>query len=217
MNWFTAENRNLHGDKMSTTTTAPPVVAAQTGEIKLFQKWSFKEIKVNDLGLQRYLNLTPMVAPHSMGRHEHQRFRKANVNVVERLINNLMRPGKNSGKKAKSANIVKHAFEIIHLKSGKNPIEVLVRAVENSAPCEDTTRVSYGGVVYHLSVDVAPQRRIDLAIRHISEGPRKASANTSRSIEECVADELLMASNNDIKSAGVAKRNEIERVAQSSR
>ncbi|MCW4044213.1 MAG: 30S ribosomal protein S7 [Candidatus Bathyarchaeota archaeon] len=193
---------------MSTTT--------QT-EIKLFQKWSFKDIKVNDLGLQRYLNLTPMVAPHSMGRHEHQRFRKANVNIVERLINNLMRPGKNAGKKAKTTNIVKQAFEIINLRTGKNPVEVLVRAVENSAPCEDTTRISYGGVVYHLSVDVAPQRRIDLAIRHISEGARAASLNTPRSIEECIADELILAANNDIKSSAVAKRNEIERVAQSSR
>jgi small subunit ribosomal protein S7 len=190
---------------------------AQPQEIKLFQKWSFKEIKVEDIGLQRYLNLTPMVAPHSMGRHEHQRFRKAKVNVVERLINSLMRSGKNTGKKAKATNIVKEAFEIINLKTGKNPIEVLVKAVENSSPCEDTTRISYGGVVYHLSVDVAPQRRIDLAIRHISEGSRAASVNTPRSIQEILADELILASNKDIKSAGVAKRNEIERVAQSSR
>jgi small subunit ribosomal protein S7 len=202
---------------MSTTTTTTPPLPTTPGEIKLFQKWSFKEIKVNDVGLQRYLNLTPMVAPHSMGRHEHQRFRKANVNIVERLINNLMRPGKNSGKKAKSANIVKQAMEIINLRTGKNPIEVLVKAVENSSPCEDTTRISYGGVVYHLSVDVAPQRRIDLAIRHITEGARAASTNNPKSIEECIADELVLASNNDIKSAGVAKRHEIERVAQSSR
>jgi small subunit ribosomal protein S7 len=186
-------------------------------EIKLFQKWSFKDVEVKDIGLQRYLNLTPMVAPHSMGRHEHQRFRKAKVNVVERLINSLMRPGKNSGKKAKAANIVRMAFEIINLRTGKNPVEVLVKAVENSSPCEDTTRISYGGVVYHLSVDVAPQRRIDLAVRHITEGARAASVNNPRSIEECLADELVLASNNDIKSAGIAKRHEIERVAQSSR
>ncbi|MEM2099100.1 MAG: 30S ribosomal protein S7 [Candidatus Bathyarchaeia archaeon] len=190
---------------------------AKQPEIKLFQKWSFKDIQVNDLGLQRYLNLRPMVTPHSMGRHEHQRFRKANVNIVERLINNLMRPGKNAGKKAKTTNIVKQAFEIINLRTGKNPIEVLVRAVENSAPCEDTTRISYGGVVYHLSVDVAPQRRIDLALRHICEGARAASINSPRSIEECLADELVLAASNDIKSYAVAKRNEIERVAQASR
>jgi len=201
----------------ATTTTPPPPTLSTPSEIKLFQKWSFKEIKVNDLGLQRYLNLTPMVAPHSMGRHEHQRFRKANVNIVERLLNDLMRPGKNSGKKAKATNIVRQAFEIINLRTGKNPIEVLVRAVENSAPCEDTTRISYGGVVYHLSVDVAPQRRIDLAIRHITEGARAASANNPKTIEECIADELVLAANNDIKSAGIAKRHEIERVAQSSR
>lgn len=192
-------------------------MSLQQNEIKLFQKWSFKETKVEDIGLQRYLNLTPMVAPHSMGRHEHQRFRKANVNIVERLINNLMRPGKNAGKKAKTTNIVKEAFEIINLRTNKNPIEILVKAVENSAPCEDTTRISYGGVVYHLSVDVAPQRRIDLAIRHITEGARAASANNPLSIQEALANELVLAANKDIKSAGVSKRNEIERVAQSSR
>jgi small subunit ribosomal protein S7 len=186
-------------------------------EIKLFQKWSFKEVKVADVGLQRYLNLTPMTTPHSMGRHEHQRFRKANVNIVERLANGLMRPGRNAGKKAKVSNVVKQAFEIINLRTGKNPIEILVKAVENSAPCEDTTRISYGGVVYHLSVDIAPQRRIDLALRHITEGARAASGNNPRSIQETLADELVLAANNDIKSAGVSKRNEIERVAQSSR
>ncbi len=190
---------------------------AQPQEIKLFQKWSFKDITVKDIGLQRYLNLTPMVAPHSMGRHEHQRFRKAKVNIVERLINGLMRSGKNAGKKAKATRIVQEAFEIINIRSGKNPVEVLVQAVENISPCEDTTRISYGGVVYHLSVDVAPQRRIDLALRHITEGARAASINNPRSIQETLADELVLASNKDIKSAGVAKRNEIERVAQSSR
>ncbi len=198
---------------MSQTTAS----IAQPQDIKLFQKWSFKDITVKDIGLQRYLNLTPMVAPHSMGRHEHQRFRKSKVNIVERLINGLMRSGKNAGKKAKATHIVKEAFEIINVKTGKNPVEVLVLAVENCSPCEDTTRISYGGVVYHLSVDVAPQRRIDLALRHIAEGARLASLNTPKSIQETVADELILAANKDIKSAGVAKRNEIERVAQSSR
>ncbi len=205
------ETRSQQGNFMSQTSVAQPA------EIMLFQKWSFKDIAVKDIGLQRYLNLTPMVAPHSMGRHEHQRFRKSKVNIVERLINGLMRGGKNAGKKAKATNIVKEAFEIINVKTGKNPIEVLVKAVENASPCEDTTRISYGGVVYHLSVDVAPQRRIDLAIRHITEGARTASLNNPRSIQETLADELVLASNKDIKSAAVAKRNEIERVAQSSR
>lgn len=186
-------------------------------EIKFFEKWSYKDIQVKDLGLQRYISLKPLVVPHSMGRHEHTRFRKASVNIVERLVNNLMRPGKNAGKKAKAMNIVKHTFEIIHLRTGKNPIEVLVRAVENSAPCEDTTRISYGGIVYHLSVDIAPQRRVDLALRNICEGARQASINNPRSIEECLAEELILAANHDMKSYAVSKRHETERVAQASR
>ena len=185
--------------------------------ILLFQKWTFDDISVKDPGLQRYINLTPTTIPHSMGRHEHQRFRKARVNIVERFINGFMRPGKNAGKKARSTNIVKQSFEIIHIRTGKNPIEILVQAVENSAPAEDTTRLSYGGVVYHLSVDIAPQRRIDLALRNLTEGARKTAANNPRSLPETIADELILAANNDIKSAGIAKRNEIERIAQSSR
>jgi small subunit ribosomal protein S7 len=186
-------------------------------DIQLFQKWTFQNITVKDPGLKRYLNLTPITTPHSMGRHEHQRFRKARVNIVERFINGFMRPGKNSGKKARATNFVKQAFEIIYLRTGKNPVEILAQAVENSAPAEDTTRLSYGGVVYHLSVDIAPQRRIDLAIRHLTEAPRKASANNPRAIEECIADELIFAAAKDIKSYAVSKRNEIERIAQSSR
>ena len=189
----------------------------QAREIKLFDKWSFKGIEVKDLGLQRYISLKPVVIPHSMGRHEHKRFRKANVNIVERLANNIMRPGKNTGKKAKVTNMVRHALEIVNLRTGKNPIEVLVRAVENSSPCEDTTRISMGGIAYHLSVDVSPQRRIDLALRHLTNGARQASANNPRSIDECLADELILAGNHDVKSFAVAKRNEIERVAQASR
>jgi small subunit ribosomal protein S7 len=186
-------------------------------EIKLFGKWSFKGVEVKDPGLQRYISLRPVVISHSMGRHEHKRFRKANVNIVERVANNLMRPGKNSGKKAKVTNIVKNALEIVGLRTGKNPVEVLVKAVENASPCEDTTRISYGGIVYHLSVDVAPQRRVDLALRHITDGARQSSVNNPRSIDECLAEELIMAGNNDQKSFAVAKRNEIERVAQASR
>jgi small subunit ribosomal protein S7 len=186
-------------------------------EMKLFGKWAFANIKVQDAGLERYISLRPVVAPHSMGRHEHKRFHKANVNIVERLINNLMRPGKNAGKKAKATNIVKQAFEIISLRTGRNPVEVLVRAVENCSPCEDTTRISYGGIVYHLSVDVAPQRRVDLALRNIAEAARQSAINSPRSIEECLAEELVLAGNHDMKSSAVAKRHEIERVAQAAR
>ncbi len=186
-------------------------------EAKLFGKWSFSGIEVKDIGLKRYISLRPTFAPHSMGRHEHGRFRKAEVNIVERLINNLMRPGPAAGKKTRAVNVVRNAFELVNLRTGQNPVEVLVMAVETTAPCEDTTRISYGGIVYHMAVDVAPLRRVDLALRLIADGARKASWSNPRPLEECLADELILAANRDVKSYAVSKRNEMERVARSSR
>jgi len=186
-------------------------------EVKLFGKWSFNGIEVQDQGLKRYISLGPVFTPHSMGRHEHGRFRKAEVNIVERLVNNLMRPGRTAGKKERAVNVVRNAFEIISLRTGQNPIEVLAKAVESSAPGEDTTRLSYGGIVYHMAVDVAPQRRVDMALRLLTEGARKSSLNNPRTLEECLADELVMAASKDVKSHAVSKRNEIERIARSSR
>lgn len=186
-------------------------------EVKLFGKWSFSSIEVQDQGLKRYISLDPVFAPHSMGRHEHGRFRKAQVNIVERLVNNLMRPGRAAGKKERAVNVVRNAFEIMNLRTGKNPVEVLVAAVESSAPGEDTTRLSYGGIVYHMAVDVAPQRRVDVALRLLTEGARKSSLNNPRTLEECLAEELVLAASRDVKSFAVSKRNEIERIARSSR
>jgi small subunit ribosomal protein S7 len=186
-------------------------------EIKLFGKWSFDGIEVEDPGIKRYIPLKPVYIPHSMGRHEHGKFRKAKVNIVERLTNNLMRPGSSAGKKTRAINLVKNAFEIIHLRTKQNPIQILVRAIENTAPCEDTTRISYGGIAYHMAVDISPQRRVDLALRFLSEGARKTAFGNPRSLDEWLAEDLILAANKDVKSYAVQKRNEMERVARSSR
>ena len=186
-------------------------------EVLLFGKWSFKDIEVKDLGLKRYVSLRPIVVPHSMGRHEHGRFHKAEVNIVERLTNNMMQPGKNAAKKARALNVVKNTFEIIQLNTGRNPIEVVVKAVENSSPCEDTTRLSYGGMVYLMAVDISPQRRVDMAIRLLCEGARQASFGNPRPLEECLAEELILAAKQDVKSHAISKRYEMERVALANR
>ena len=166
-----------------------------------------------------------MLVPHSGGRHEHQKFAKARVNVVERLVNQMMHFGKKhakntgrmGGKKQKALNIVRTAFEIIQLKTGQNPIQVLVKALENSAPNEDTTRMSYGGVVYHISVDISPTRRMDVAMRFISEGVRESAFGSMKTVEEVLADELILAANGDSNSYAVKKKNEQERIAMASR
>jgi len=186
-------------------------------DIKLFGKWSFVGVDVRDPSLKKYISLKPVFLPHTGGRHEHRRFGKARVPIVERLINNLMRRGRNTGKKALAYNIVKNAFEIIALRTGENPIQVLVRAIENAAPREETTRIMYGGIIYHVAVDISPMRRVDLALRHMVEGARLCAFKSIRPIEECLAEEIIAAASNDPKSYAIGRKDEIERIALSSR
>jgi len=186
-------------------------------EVKVFGKWATAGIEPEDPGLKRYISARPILIPHTSGRHEHQRFKKSTINIVERLIDNMMRPGQSGGSKARATSIIKNAFDIIAIRTGKNPIEILVRAVENAAPAEDVTRIAYGGIVYPISIDIAPQRRTDIALRHISDAARAASHNNPRTVDECLAEELALAAARDAKSASVRKRDEIERIALASR
>ena len=194
-------------------------------KLLLFRKWDTTEIEIKDLGLKTAISLKQVIIPLDFGRSALKRYNKGQVNIVERLANKLMHFGKKyakntgrqGGKKQHSLNIVKTAFEIIHLKTDKNPVEVLVRAVENSAPNEDTTRIVYGGTVYHVSVDVAPLRRVDLALRFIADAIKEATFSNPKPIEEYIAEHLILAGNNDPLAPSIKKKNELERVAQASR
>ena len=194
-------------------------------KLLLFRKWDTTEIEIKDLGLKTAISLKQIIMPLDFGRSALKRYNKGQVNIVERLANKLMHFGKKyakntgrqGGKTHHSLNIVKTAFEIIHLKTGKNPVEVLVRAIENSAPNEDTTRIVYGGTVYHVSVDVAPLRRVDLALRFIADAIKEATFSNPKPIEEYIAEHLILAANNDPVAPSIKKKNELERVAQASR
>ncbi len=195
-------------------------------EVKLFGKWSYKGVEVRDPGLRAYINLKPVYIPHTFGRHEKVKFGKAQVPVVERLINRLLAPGrekgtkkigKEGGKKLKAMKIVEQAFSIIEMKTGENPIQVLVRAIENAAPREETIEIRQGGVIRRYSVDIAPQRRLDLALKFIVSGARQRAWRSPLSISECLAEELILASRNRFESHAIRKKVEIERIAEASR
>ncbi len=194
-------------------------------KIMLFDKWDYEGVTINDISLSKIINVKPIYMPHTFGRWASKRFAKEDVNIVERLINNLMHYGKlyakntgrMGGKKWKAINTVKSALEIIQLRTKKNPIQVLVDAVVNAGPNEDTTRISYGGVVYHVSVDVSPNRRLDLALRYITQGARFASYKSGKPIEEVLAEELVLASTNNPNSYSIRKKQEQEKMAAASR
>jgi small subunit ribosomal protein S7 len=187
-------------------------------KILLFNRWDCTGIEVKDEGLKRYISFPPRLIPHSGGRHEHKRFHKANLHIVERFVNKLMSPGRNNGKKMLVMNAVKYAFEMIEIRSGgQNPVQMLVNAVANAAPREETTRISYGGIVFHSAVDSAPLRRVDIGLNLIAQSIKSEAFNSLKSFEELITDQIMLTASNDTRSYAVKRKQDIERVALAAR
>jgi small subunit ribosomal protein S7 len=182
----------------------------------MFARYDMSAIKIEDLGLQRYINLESkdffLGAPHA-----NKMFGKANVPIIERMINILMKTEMYTGQKTKAYKVLRVAFEMIERRTKTNPMQVFVDALQNAAPKEETTRLRFGGIMVPKAVDISPQRRLDIALRNICSGAMSASHKNKKRIEACLADELLKASKNDPASFSVAKKNDLERVAKAAR
>ncbi|MCC7567253.1 MAG: 30S ribosomal protein S7 [Methanoregulaceae archaeon] len=183
----------------------------------LFNRWDLGEVQITDPGLVRYISLNPVIVPHSTGKFTRQEFNKANMLIVERLINRLMQTEVNTGNKQLATRIVRDSFEIIHKKTKKNPVQVLVEALANTGPREETVRLKYGGINVPKSVDTAPLRRVNSSLVFISDAVKKAAHKSKKPVAVCLADELIAASKGDVKTYSVNKKEERERIAKSAR
>ena len=195
-------------------------------EIKLFKKYSFDGVVVNDLGLKNVISLKPVIVPKTSGRLSQQRLARERMSIVERLINHLMIPGHRgkkhlrtsklmSGRFNTASNLVESAFDMIS-KDGLNPLQVLVKAIENSSPKEEVMTLLIGGQRLAKQVDTAPVRRADLALRWIAEGTYQLSA-TGKKADRALYEILTQAANNQDIAFPISKRIDTERQAASSR
>jgi small subunit ribosomal protein S7 len=191
--------------------------APQPGGVLLFGEFDVSGVLVKDVGMARYMDISPVAVPHTGGKHATKPFAKAKMSIVERLINGMMRTENFTGKKLKAYRAVQNSFEIMQKKTQKNPLQLLVDGLQHVAPREEVTRLQYGGISVPKAVDVAPARRVDLALRYICNGALDQSHKSKKPIEECLADEIIGAANNDMNVFSVSKKEEIERVAASAR
>jgi small subunit ribosomal protein S7 len=174
------------------------------------------EVKVEDKGLERYMNLE-VEKVYRGGVFADKLFAKSKSPIVERLINNIMRTEVYNGKKTKAYKVVREAFSIIEKRTKTNPIQVLIDALQYAAPKEETTRLRFGGISVPKAVDIAPQRRLDIALRNICQGSVNTSHKNKKRMEACLAEEIIKASKNDVASFAIGKKNDVERVAKSAR
>jgi small subunit ribosomal protein S7 len=194
---------------------------------KIFDLYDLSEIEVKDPGLKSAINLQPKLILKSQGRHV-QKLGQIKVNIVERLMNKLSVAGHRgkkhkiilghtTGKYSKNMKIVLEAFKIIEQRTKENPVQVLVKAIENSAPRDETTTIEYGGAKYPQSVDVSPLRRVNLALRHIVHGASDRAFNKKKTIVQGLVEEIMLASENNGESFAVKKKNDAEKQADSAR
>ena len=195
--------------------------------MKIFDLYETKDVKIEDAGLKKYINVSEKLVLKSHGRIR-VTFEKAKINIVERLANLIAVPGSRgkrhkiitfwaSGKYYKNMKTVLSALKIVAEKTGQNPIQVLVKAIENSAPCDEITTIEYGGARYPQSVDVSPLRRLNTALSNIVHGSYDKSFNKKTKIHESLADEIIKASIGSNESFAVMKKNESEKQANSAR
>ena len=200
---------------------------AEKMNFKIFDLYDISEIKVEDPGLKTTINLEPKLILKSQGRNS-QKYGKAKVNIVERLINRLavaghrgkkhkLILGHSTGKYSKNAKIVLDAFKIVESRTKKNPVEVFVKAIENAAPKDETTTIEYGGARYPQAVDVSPLRRVNLALRNMVHGASDKAFGKKKNIVQSLAEEIILAYENNGESFSVRRRNEAEKQADASR
>ena len=117
-----------------------------------------------------------------------------------------------SGKKAVAERIIYGAFEQVEKKSGKDPLEIFIVALNNIKPMVEVKSRRVGGANYQVPVEVRPVRRVALAMRWLKESARKRG---EKSMAQRLANELLEAVEG--RGGAMKKRDEVHRMAEANK
>lgn len=195
--------------------------------LKLFDIYDVSSIEVKDAALKPYINFNAKLLLKSHGRNQ-EKFAIAKVNIVERLANRMGVPGHMgkkqkiitnwaSGKYNRNMKTVLEVLKIIEAKTKKNPVQVLVSAVENGSPRDEITVIEHAGARYPQAVDCSPARRVNLAIRWMVQGAYAKAFGKKTKMVEALSNEIIKASERNMESFAVNKSNDAEKQADSSR
>jgi len=128
---------------------------------------------------------------------------------VEKLINKVMK----DGKKSLARWIVYSAFDIIREKTGKDPLEVFKKALENVQPEWEIRSRRVGGATYQIPIECIPRRKLHLGLKFIVESARERE--DKRTMIEKLAQEIIDASEG--KGNAVKKKEELHKLAEQNR
>jgi small subunit ribosomal protein S7 len=118
--------------------------------------------------------------------------------LVTQIANRIM----TRGKKGLSESIVYEGLTKVGERTGKDPLPILKKAIDNIKPLLEIRSRRVGGATYQVPVEVAPRRGTTLAIRWLVIFAR---SRREKSMAERLAGEILDASGG---TGGAAKRRE---------
>ncbi|WP_418230657.1 30S ribosomal protein S7 [Butyricicoccus sp.] len=128
--------------------------------------------------------------------------------LVTKLINSIML----DGKKGVAQKVVYGAFDIVKEKSGRDPLEVFIEAMDNIMPSLEVKARRVGGATYQVPMEVRPERRQTLGLRWITKYSRVRS---ERTMAERLAGEIMDAVNN--LGGSVKKREDTHKMAEANK
>jgi len=217
------------GENVKEKEATPKKKPKHVPKFLLFGRWDTSGIEVKDKGLSVYMTLKPVLIPRNYGRHAGRKFHKLDMSIVERLMNKMMIPGHKSkkhvltsgasgGKSERVMRLTKEVFSKIEQQTKQNPVQVLVTAIENAALLEEITAYQMGGIMVRKAVVTSPQRRIDWALRLITQTAYQKSFNSKKSIVDSMVAEILACYNKDVQNSNAMRERErIEREAEGAR
>jgi small subunit ribosomal protein S7 len=128
--------------------------------------------------------------------------------TAAKFINSLML----DGKKSKAETIFYEAFDVIAEKSGKDPLEVFLAAMENIKPGIEVRPRRVGGATYQVPMEVNTFRKQSLAIRWLLTAVRNREG---KSMKEKLAAEILEASEG--RGGSMKRKEDTHKMAEANR
>ena len=203
------------------------MIEQTTESFKIFDIYDTKEVVVKDIALKPYLNLGTKLLLKSYGRRK-EKFAVGKIPIIERFANRLAVPGHvgkkhkiitswSSGKYNRNMKTILQTLEVIQKKTNKNPVQVLIEAIENASPRDEITVIESGGARYPQAVDCSPLRRINLVIRWMIQGAYGKAFGKKTKMADALANEILNASKGTMDSFAMGKKNEAEKQADAAR
>ena len=133
---------------------------------------------------------------------------KYNSELVTRVINYLMQ----RGKKSVAEKVVYGALEHIATKTGQDPLEIMVKAIDNMKPKVEVKSRRVGGATYQVPTEISRNRQLALALRWLVQ---YSSTRKGMDMHMCIANELLDAYNN--QGNVIKKKDDTHKMAQANR